>query len=41
MEVVTGYVGSLDEAEVRRAIRHMRPRAELCIKISISISIPS
>ena len=33
MEVVTGYVGSLDEAEVRRAVRDVRPRAELCVKM--------
>ena len=28
MEVVTTFVDSLDEAEVRRAIRDVRPRAE-------------
>ena len=33
MEVVTGYVGSLDEAEVRKAVRDVRPRAELCVKM--------
>ena len=33
MEVVTDFVGSLDEAEVRRAVRDVRPRAKLCIKM--------
>ena len=31
MEVVTNFVGSLDEAQVRRAVRDVRYRAELCI----------
>ena len=33
MEVVTDFVGSLVEAEVRRAVRDVRPRAELCVKM--------
>ena len=33
MEVVNTFVASLDEAEVRRAVRDVRPRAELCVKI--------
>ena len=41
MEVVNNFVASLDEKEVRRdvrAIRSVRPRAELCIKIGGSPS---
>ena len=33
MEVVSDFVASLDPAEVRRAVRNVRPRAELCIKM--------
>ena len=33
MVVVTDFVGSLGEAEVRRAVGAVKPRAELCIKI--------
>ena len=33
MEVVTDFVGSLDEADVRRAVRDVRPKAELCVKM--------
>ena len=33
MEVVTDLVGSLGEAEVRRAMRDVRPRDELCVKM--------
>ena len=33
MEVVNTFVASLDEAEVRRAVRDVRPRAELCVKM--------
>ena len=33
MEVVTDLVGSLGEAEVRRAMRDVRPRYELCVKM--------
>ena len=32
-EVMSNFVESLDEEEVRRAIRVIRPRAELCIKM--------
>ena len=32
-EVVSNFVESLDEEEVRRAVRDIRPRAELCIKM--------
>ena len=32
-EVVSDFVESLDEEEVRRAVRDVRPRAELCIKM--------
>ena len=41
MEVVNKFVASLDETEVRRdvrAVRSVRPRAELCIKIGGSPS---
>ena len=30
---MSNFVESLDEEEVRRAIRVIRPRAELCIKM--------
>ena len=33
MEVVNTFVASLDEAEVRRAVRAVRLRAEICIKM--------
>ena len=33
MEVVSNFLGSLDESEVRRAARGDRPRAELCFKM--------
>ena len=33
MEVVSDFVASLDPAEVRRALRDVRPRAELCVKM--------
>ena len=33
MEVVSDFVASLDPAEVRRAVRNVRTRAELCIKM--------
>ena len=33
IEVVNTFVASLDEAEVRRAVRDVRPRAELCVKM--------
>ena len=33
MEVVNTFVASLDEAEVRRAVRDVRPRAEMCVKM--------
>ena len=32
-EVVSDFVDSLDDAVVRRAVRDVRPRAELCLKI--------
>ena len=32
-EVVSDFVASIDDAEVRRAVRDIRPRAELCIKM--------
>ena len=32
-EVVTDFCDSLDEEEVRRAVRDVRPRAELCLKM--------
>ena len=43
MEVVTNFVGFLDEAKVRRAMREVRPRAELCVcvKMGPAISSPS
>ena len=31
-EVVSDFVESLDEDVVRRAVRDVRPRAEMCIK---------
>ena len=31
-EVVSDFVACLDEEEVRRAVRDVRPRAELCIR---------
>ena len=33
MEVVRDFLASLDPAEGRRAVRDVRPRAELCIKM--------
>ena len=33
MEGVNTFVASLDEAEVRRAVRAVRLRAEICIKM--------
>ena len=33
MEVVSDFVASLDPAEVRRSVRDVRPRAELCVKM--------
>ena len=33
MEVVNTFVASMDEAEVRRAVRDVRPRAEMCVKM--------
>ena len=33
LEVVSIFLGSLDESEVRRAARGDRPRAELCVKM--------
>ena len=33
MEVVSDFVASLDPAEVRRAVKDVRPRAELCVKM--------
>ena len=33
IEVVNEFVASLDEAEVRRAVRDVRPRDEWCIKM--------
>ena len=35
-EVVSNFVESLDEEEVRRAASDVRPRAELCIKMDSS-----
>ena len=32
-KVVNDYVASLDEDEVRRAVRDVRPRTELCLKM--------
>ena len=32
-EVVSDFVDSLDEQEVRRAVRDTIPRAELCVKM--------
>ena len=32
-EVVSDFVASLDDEDVRRAVRDVRPRAELCIKM--------
>ena len=32
-EVVSDFVDNLDEDEVRRAVRDVRPRAELCIQM--------
>ena len=32
-EVVNDFVASLDEDKVRRAVRDVRPRAELCLKM--------
>ena len=32
-EVVSDFVASLDEDEVRRAVRDVRARAEMCIKM--------
>ena len=33
MEVVSNFLGSLDESEKRRAARDVRPRADLCVKM--------
>ena len=33
MEVVSNFLGSLDESEVRRTVRDDRPRAEFCVKM--------
>ena len=33
MSSLSDFVESLDEEEVRRAVRDVRPRAELCIKM--------
>ena len=33
IEVVNTFVASLDEAEVKRAVRDVRPRAELWVKM--------
>ena len=41
MEVVNKFVATLDEAKVRRArraVKAVRPRAELCIKMGGSLS---
>ena len=40
-EVVSDFVESLDEDVVRRAIRDVRPRAEICIKWAAAISSPN
>ena len=32
-EVVSDFVDSIDDAKVRRAVRDVRPRAELCVKM--------
>ena len=32
-KVVSNFVQSLDEEEVRRAVKDVRPRVELCIKM--------
>ena len=32
-EVVSDFVASINDAEVRRAMRDVRPRAELCVKM--------
>ena len=37
MEVLNKFVASLDEAEVRIAVRAVRPRAQLCIKMGGSL----
>ena len=34
-EVVSNFVISLDKAEVRKALRDLRPRTELCIKTGV------
>ena len=31
--MVSDFVASLDDEDVRRAVRDVRPRAELCIKM--------
>ena len=36
MEVVNTFVASLDEAEARSAVRAVRLRAEICIKMGDS-----
>ena len=41
MEVVTYFVDCLDVADVRRAMRVVRPKAELCIKMGAAILSPS
>ena len=33
IEVVSNFLGSLDESEKRRAVRDVRPGAELCVKM--------
>jgi len=32
-KVVSDFVASINDAEVRRAMRDVRPRAELCVKM--------
>ena len=41
IEVVNSCVPSLDKAEIRRAVRGVRPRSELCVKMGAAILTPN
>ena len=39
-EVVSDFVESLDKDVARRAVRDVRPRAEMCIKWAAAFRVP-
>ena len=39
LEVVNDFVESLDEDVIRRAVRDVRPRAEMCIKRAAAFQV--